>query len=71
MDRRFFNTCSFCKKPNQFITFCEEWKGQTGSDGKWVKKGKVWLCSPCASNFGLSTIYDDKVKEMCEVEDGI
>ena len=69
-DRNFFATCTFCRKPNQFITFCEEWKGQTSSNGTWVKKGNVWLCSPCANRYGLSTLYEDKVKLMCEVLDG-
>jgi len=70
MDRNFFATYSFCHKPNQFIVFCEEWKGQNGSDGTWVKKGRLWLCSPCARSYGLSTLYDDKIIEMCEVLDG-
>ncbi len=66
-DRRFFASCTFCRKSNQFIVFAEEWKGQTGSDGTWVKQGKAWLCYPCASDYGLITIYDERVLEMCGV----
>ncbi len=68
-DKRFFATCKFCHKTNQLIVFAEEWKGQTGSDNKWVKKGSVLLCSPCANDYRLITIYDERVEEMCEVLD--
>jgi len=69
----FFGKCTFCGNKNM-IVFDVEWKSQRGSDGTYVRRGKVLLCSKCSSKYSLECSnhdYDLAVKEMCEVLDEI
>ena len=63
----FFGRCSFCKK-NELIVFCVEWRGQQSRpSNRWIKKGKVWLCSSCCKNYGqLPNNYelDKQIEEV-------
>lgn len=69
---QFFATCGFCQKPEQLIVFDCAWKGRKTHDNRWIKGGRIWLCSKCCFNYQLehdNHDYNLAVEEMCSTLD--